>query len=315
LKKEVVKPQNKRRKKFFTEKNIFVLIVVTPMFAGYVLLTLFPNLMSFYYSLLNWDGISKSVFVGLSNYIGLFQDSFMWTALSHNFIMVIVVPTFTILISVFLADLLVNRSLKGTGFFKVLFFFPNVLSVVVLGLIFTFVFDSQYGILNAILKQMGVHNVIEWLGNEKTALPSVMAATIWIYISFYLVIITNAMSTIPKSLYEAAILDGITNTKRLFKITMPLISPVIRICAILMISTVFKSFEFVMVLTRGGPGGATNVIGNYMFGYAFGTVTAGSTSTNANFGYASAIGVLLTVILVGGKLILDRVFKDESAQY
>lgn len=312
---EFGKPQIvKKKKKFLTGNNVFLLAVVGPTFIGYSVFTLFPNLLSLYYSLLDWDGISNPIFVGFSNYVAMFKDKFLWITLYHNVIMVIVIPVFTVLISVYLADLLVNRNLKGTNFYKVLFFFPNVLSIVVLGLIFTFVYDSQYGIIDAILKAMGI-GPVQWLGNVNTALACVMAATVWIYISFYLVIIANAMSTIPKSLYESALLDGITNTQRLFKITIPLISQILQVCAILMITTVFKSFEFVMVLTRGGPGGATDIIGNYMFGYAFGSVTAGSTSTSANFGYASAIGVLLTVILVGSKLLLDKVFNDEPVQY
>lgn len=304
----------KKRKNFLTGNNVFLLAVVGPTFIGYSIFTLLPNLLSLYYSLLDWDGISNPVFVGFSNYIAMVKDKFLWITLYHNVIMVIFIPVFTILISVYLADLLVNRNLKGTNYYKVLFFFPNVLSIVVLGLIFTFVFDSQYGIIDAILKVLGI-GPVQWLGNVNTALACVIAATVWIYISFYLVIIANAMSTIPKSLYESAILDGITNTQRLFKITIPLISPILQVCAILMITTVFKSFEFVMVLTRGGPGGATDIVGNYMFGYAFGSVTSGSTSTSASFGYASTIGVLLTVILVSSKLLLDKVFNDEPVQY
>lgn len=297
-------------------KKIFILLVVGPTFLGYMLFTLYPNIMSVYYSMLEWDGISKARFVGLYNFTEMIKDRFLWRALYHNSIMILVIPIFTVIISVFIADLMVNRTYKENNFYKVLFFSPNILSVVVLALIWSFIYDGQFGLLNAILKPLGINmGNYSLLGDEKLALFALMVPLIWINVSFYMVIYMNAMRAIPKSLYESAVLEGITNTKRLFTITVPLISGVIRVSVILMVIIVFKGFEMVMILTRGGPGGATDVIGYYMFNFAFGTSNTGMGAGSTNYGYASAIGMLLFIILVSCKLIVDRFFTQETIEY
>ncbi len=308
------------KKKIFQKKQretyIFVLLVVGPTFAAFLLFTFYPNIMSLYYSLLEWDGLSKPKFVGLDNFVMMFKDTFMWNALYHNLLMAIVIPVFTILISVVLADLLVTRTFKENGFYKVLFFFPNVLSIVVLALMWSFIYDGQFGLLNSLIRVIGIDiGQFYWLGEQKFALAAVMVPLIWCNVSFYLIVFMNAMTSIPKSIYESAYLDGITNTRRLFSITLPLISGIVRIAVILMILLIFKSFELIMILTRGGPGGATDVIGYYMFSYAFASNSAGRTITVTNYGYASAIGLLLFVILVGFKVMVDKFGKEESVEF
>ncbi|MFC3768678.1 carbohydrate ABC transporter permease [Paenibacillus sp. GCM10012303] len=291
------------------QKRIFLALAITPAFGGYLLFTLYPNLMSVYYSFLNWNGITEPQFVGLQNYITLFQDKYVWRALGHNLIYMIFVPTLVILISLLLAYLLTNKSYKGTPVYKVIFFFPNVLSSVVVALLWAFVYDGSFGLLNSLLRLAGIDiGEFYWLGDTKTALWSIIPPYVWAGVGFYVVIFMNAMITIPKSLYESAILDGAKPMTRLFQITIPLIMPIIRVGALFLVLGSLKGFEHVLILTNGGPAGSTDVIGLYMFNLAFG-------SEYHNYGYASAVGMFLFVVLVLAKLLTDKYMANRSVEY
>ncbi|OUS76214.1 ABC transporter permease [Paenibacillus sp. MY03] len=296
-----------RRKQ--TQKWIFLLFAITPAFGGYLLFTLYPNLMSAYYSLLNWNGISDPVFVGFQNYVTLFQDKYVWRALFHNLIYMFFVPAFVILISLLLAYILTNKNYKGTPFYKVIFFFPNVLSSVVVALLWAFIYDGSFGLLNSMLRLVGI-NIGEyyWLGEIKTALWAIIPPYVWAGVGFYVIIFMNAMVTIPKSLYESAILEGATPMTRLVKITIPLIMPIVRVGALFLVLGSLKGFEHVLILTNGGPAGSTDVIGLYMFNLAFG-------AEYHNYGYASAVGMFLFVVLVIAKLITDKYITSQTVEY
>ncbi|WP_409340734.1 carbohydrate ABC transporter permease [Paenibacillus sp. MBLB4367] len=290
-------------------KRIFILLAVGPSFLGYLLFTLYPNIMSVYYSLLEWNGLSSAKFVGIDNYTYMLKDNFVWRALSHNLILMLTIPLLTVYISVFLAYLLNNKGYREAPFYKVLFFLPNVLAIVVVALLWRFIYDGEYGMLNAVLKMFDIDaNNFYWLGDKKTALWALLPPAIWGAVGFYIIIFMNAMKSIPASLYESAILDGAGHITRLFKITMPLINPVIRVSALFLVLATFKGFELMLIMTNGGPAGATDVIGLYMFHMAFG-------KDSHNYGYASAIGMFLFVIMVAAKLIIDKISPKEQIEF
>ncbi len=291
------------------QKAVFLIVAIVPSFLGYVLFTLYPNLMSVYYSLLQWDGLTDAVFVGLDNYLYMFKDQFVWRALYHNLIYIVVVPILTVFISLLLAYLLNNKSYKENSFYKILYFFTNVLSTVVIALLWSFIFDGSFGLLNGLLELFGMKmNDFYWLGNSKTALWALIIPMVWGAVGLYVVIFINAMSAVPKSLYEAALLEGAKSMTILFKITIPLIRNVIRVCVVFIVLGTLKGFEIIMILTNGGPEGSTDVIGLYMFNLAFGKEAH-------SYGYASAIGMLLFVILIGAKLIVDKLYPAEDLEY
>ncbi|MBP1996120.1 carbohydrate ABC transporter permease [Paenibacillus eucommiae] len=301
--------RNKWLRKTRTQRIIFLLVAITPAFGGYVLFTLYPNLLSVYYSLLKWDGISEPEFVGLDNYVRMVQDKYVWRALWHNLFYMVTVPVLVILISLVLGYLLANKGYRGTAFFKVLFFFPNILSTVVIALLWAFIYDGMFGLLNGLLRIIGIPiGNYYWLGETRTALAAIVPPYVWGSVGLYVIIFMNAMATIPKSLYEAAILEGAGHMTRLFQITLPLIMPIIRVSALFLILGSLKSFENQMILTNGGPAGSTDVIGLYMFNLAFG-------ENFHNYGYASAVGMFLFVILVAAKLIMDKFLPDRSVEY
>ncbi|BBI34095.1 carbohydrate ABC transporter permease [Cohnella abietis] len=291
------------------QRTVFLIVAIAPSLLGYLLFTLYPNLMSVYYSLLNWDGLTDAKFVGFDNYVSMVKDKFVWRALYHNLLYMIVVPALIVFISLLLAYLLNNKSYKENSIYKVIFFFTNVLSTVVVALLWSFIYDGSFGLLNGMLELFGMSmNDFYWLGDTRTAIWALVIPMVWGGVGLYVVIFINAISSIPKSLYEAAYLEGARPMSILFRITIPLIRGVIRVCVVFVILGSIKGFEIIMILTNGGPEGSTDVIGLYMFNLAFG-------KEYHNYGYASAIGMFLFVILVGAKLIIDKFYPEENVEY
>ncbi|MDF2713261.1 MAG: sugar transporter permease [Paenibacillus sp.] len=301
--------RKRRPGKAAAQKWAFVILSVGPAFGGYLLFSLYPNILSVYYSLLDWDGMSKPVFVGLDNFVALVRDKYVWRALGHNLLFMVTIPPLVVILSLTLAYLLVYKQYRGSSALKVLFFFPNVLSSVVVALLWAFVYDGRFGLLNALLETVGIRiGDFYWLGSERTAIWALIPPAVWGGVGFYIVIFMNAMTAIPKSLYEAAILEGASHTTRLFRITVPLISPVVRVGVLFLMLGTLKTMEQVLILTNGGPSGSTDVIGLYMFNLAFGT-------EYRNYGYASAVGMFLFVILIGAKLLLDKLMPNSGVEY
>lgn len=291
------------------QKWIFLILAIGPSYFGYLLFTLYPNIISLYYAFLEWDGVTKAKFIGFDNFSYMFRDHYVWRALYHNLLLMVTLPALTVIISLVLAYLLINKGYREAPVYKIIFFFPNVLSTVVVTLLWVYIYDGSNGLLNAVLRLFGYDNGgYYWMSEPKTALWLLLPPMIWGGVGFYVVIFMNAMKGIPKSMYEAAILEGASYMTRLYKITIPLINPVIRVSLLFMFLGTLKGFEIIMIMTNGGPAGSTEVIGLYMFNQAFGVSTQ-------NYGYASAIGVLLFVILVGGKLLIDKFMPNNDLEY
>lgn len=292
-----------------TQKWMFLALAIVPPFGGYLLFTLFPNLLSVYYALLDWDGLTEAEFVGLRNLTAALQDEYVWRALGHNVLFMVTVPVLVVLISLILAYLVTNKSYRENGFLKLLYFFPNVLSIVVVALLWAFIYDGTYGLLNGALRQIGIDiGNFYWLGSEKTAIWALIPPWVWGGVGLYVIIFVNAMTAIPKSLYESAIIEGAGHMTRLFRITLPLIMPVVRVSALFLVVGSLKTFELILIMTNGGPSGSTDVIGLYIFNLAFG-------KEYINYGYASAVGMILFVILVAAKLITDKLFPNRGVEY
>ncbi|QNK60861.1 sugar ABC transporter permease [Paenibacillus sp. PAMC21692] len=288
---------------------LFIIIAIAPSYIGYLLFGLYPNALGVYYSTLNWSGFNEPVYIGFNNFINMFKDEFVWRALYHNILLMLTIPFLVIVISLIIAYLLSKNSFAEYKFYKVLFFLPNVLSIIVISLLWAFIYDGSFGLLNGILKAIGINvGELYWLGEESLALWALIPPSVWSGIGLYIIIFMNAMSAVPKSMYEAAILEGASHYVRLFKITIPLIRGVVRVGVLFTILGVFKGFEMILILTNGGPAGSTDVIGLYMFNLAFG-------KGYHNYGYASAIGMFLFVILVVAKLLLDKFMPKDDVEY
>ncbi len=291
------------------QKWLFLIVAIVPSYLGYLLFTLYPNVLSFYYAFLKWDGITKAKFVGFDNFVYMFKDHYVWRALYHNLLLALTLPVLTVFISLILAFLLINRGFQEAPFYKIIFFFPNILSTVVITLLWVYIYDGPNGLLNGLLRLFGYDNGgYYWMAEPSTALWLLLPPMIWGGVGFYVIIFMNAMKGIPASMYEAAILEGASPMTRLFKITIPLLNPVIRITSLFLFLGSIKGFEIILIMTNGGPAGSTDVIGLYMFNQAFSV-------SSQNYGYASAIGMLLFVILVGGKLLIDKFMPNNDLEY
>lgn len=303
-------------KRTVAQKWIFLALAVVPSFLGYVLFTLYPNALSAYYSFLKWDGVGKKEFVGLQNYKDMYKDPFVWRDLVHNGVLMLLVPISVILISLSISYILNYKSYREGGFYKILYFFPNILSTVIITLLWSFIYNGSFGLLNYFLKAIGI-NVGEfwWLGDKRTALLALVPPMVWSGVGFYVVIFMNAMKAIPSSLYEHATLEGANHRVKLFKITIPLISGIIRVAALFLSLNALKGFELVLILTQGKPEGATDVIGLYMYGLAFGSYGGSDVTNTRMFGYASAVGMLLFSLLLIIKLIVDKIVPNDSIEY
>lgn len=292
-------------------KVVFLLIAVGPAYLGYVLFTLYPNAMSVWYSLLDWDGLSEPKFVGLHNYITMFtNDPFVWRAFKNDLILMVFKVVLTVVIALMLAYFLSYKKYSANRLYKVLYFLPNILPLAVTALIWSFIYDGDWGLLNSLLRWAGIDiGTFYWLGRESTALGALIPPSIWGGVGLYVLIYMNAMSSIPESMYEAAIIEGAGDLTRLFRITIPLIWGVVRVGIIFIALNSLRGFELVLILTNGGPRGATNVVGLHMYNMLFGP------NQQHAYGYASAIGMLLFVILVGAKLLIDTLFPNRRVEY
>ncbi|MGL4798697.1 MAG: carbohydrate ABC transporter permease [Cellulosilyticaceae bacterium] len=277
-------------KKQSTRNKIAIAISVIPALCLYALFVMYPTFNVFKTSLYQWSGLSPNkTFIGFDNFIRLFNDTKFWMALKNTVFLLVVCTAITMFLALFFAAALTQTKLKEKNFYRVLFFFPNVLSIVVIGVLFSNIYEPNTGILNSLLRGVGLDSLAQpWLGTGKTVLWAIAIAMIWQAVGYYMVMYMAGMDGISPELYEAADLDGAGKVTQFFKITIPMIWSIIRVTMVFFItSTLNMSFLFVNVMTDGGPNSQSEVLLTYMYKQAF---------TNSNFGYAMAIAVVIFIV-------------------
>lgn len=257
----------------------------------FALFFLWPFVSGFWLSFQRWDGFSDPRFIGFGNYMRLMKDGVFLLALKNSFIFVVVSIVAKNVLGLALA-LLLNRVTYMRGFIRASVFVPVTISFVAAGLLWAWIYNPVFGLLNAGLDFVGLASwKRSWLGDANVALYAVIVVDVWKWLGFHAVIYLAGLQTIPSELYEAARIDGANARRRLWHITLPLMVPVIFINTILSLSGAFvRNFDIVHVLTQGGPNHATEVVITAMVKAAF---------TNSQMGYAAAMGYALFV-LVGG---------------
>ena len=226
-------------------------------------------------------------------------------------LLIVIVTIVTFAMAIIFAAILTREKLKGQTFFRVVFYIPNILSVVVISAIFSAIYDPNQGLLNSFLNlfrgQDGVDNPILWLGSQKLVIYSIIIAMVWQAIGYYMVMYMASMANIPDSLYESASLEGAGRIKQFFSITLPLIWTNIRTTlTFFVISTINMSFLMVKAMTNGGPDGASNVFLSYMYQEAY---------TNSSYGYGMAIGVAVFLFSFALAAVLNAVTKREEIEF
>ena len=290
----------------------FIFFCLAPAVFLFAIFMIYPTIGVFRMSMYKWGGYtSEKTFVGLDNFKTLFQSDKFYQAFQNTVLLIIVVTICTFAFSLIFAAILTREKIKGQNFFRIIFYIPNILSVVVISAIFSAIYDPNQGLLNSFLNLFrgadGAENPILWLGNQNIVIYSIVIAMIWQAIGYYMVMYMASMANVPESLYESASLEGAGKIKQFFSITLPLIWTNIRTTlTFFIISTINMSFLFVKAMTNGGPDGASNVFLSYMYQEAY---------TNSSYGYGMAIGSVVFIFSFALAGILNVVTKREEIEF
>lgn len=300
-----MKKRQNRQKKAQPLPVLFICISVLPAVILTLMFTIWPTAQALYLSFTNATSLGlNNKFVALDNYIYMFHDKSFIQALINTAKLMAVVPVITIFCSLVLAFVLNQCKLKERVLYRTIFYFPNIVSLTVVGIIWSFVFHPNVGIINKILGAVGLESLQRsWLGDSKTALWCIAFTLLWQAAGYYMVMHIAAMDGISPEIYESATLDGASAWRKLVSITMPLMKDIIGITFVLALSgTINLSFVLSQVMTGGGPNGASSVLLQYMYTQGF---------VNGNFGYAMAITVFTLAISVALSM-LSRKLTDAS---
>lgn len=280
-------PAQKSRRK--QEKRILMWMAL-PAFFVYALLYLYPALSNLLYATQKWDGITKPVFTGLHNITYLVsQDDLFKKALGNNLRFMLVVVIFQTAFALLFATFLLKNS-KTNIFLRIVFFFPTILSSVSVGIIWTFLYDPNYGSITAFLKAigMGAHAPL-WLGNEKITLYSIALTQVWFHTGQMIVIYVAGLQQIPKELYEAADVDGATRWQQFKGVTWPMALPTTAVVVAYTTIQTFRAFDLIFAMTGGGPSYASEILVTQIYNNAF---------ISQKFGYASAESIILVALVL-----------------
>ena len=290
-------------------RSRFIVACVAPACILAFIFMAVPTFNVFRMSLFRWGGYSPNqTFVGLQNFITLFKDEDFFRSCRNSILLIVIVTVVTISLALLFAFILTREKIRGQNLFRIVFYIPNILSVVVISAIFSAIYDSNRGLLNSILSIFrGDAEPIYWLGDQKIVIYSLAIAMIWQAIGYYMVMYMASMSAIPEGLYESASLEGASRVKQFFSITLPLIWTNIRTTlTFFIISNINMSFLFVKAMTGGGPDGATEVFLSYMYSQAY---------TNSTYGYGMAIGVVVFSFSFALSALVNLVTKREALEF
>src|SRR5690625_593395 len=291
------------------QRYLFLAFCIIPTFIMFAIFTLYPLFNGLYYSFFDWSGSSHiKTFIGLDNYKKLLSDSIIPKTIIHDYFLVLTKVFGIMILAIFFAVALTQLKIKEAPFYRIIFFFPNIMSVVVIGILWTFIYNPSLGLVNSGLDFLGLEQFAKpWLGDEKWALPSLVLPAIWAGIGLFMLMLMGGVANVSKSFYEAAEIDGATEWQQFWKVTLPLIWPQIKISVLyIVITTLNGSFILVQVMTGGGPNNATHVMGSYLYQQAF---------VQYNFGYGATIGVMILILSLITVLILQFLMRSEKTEY
>lgn len=262
-------------------------LFLLPAIAFLCLTSFLPVLQAIYLSFTNYDFVGSPSFIGWQNYQNLWRDRTFWKVLGNTLVYLLFVVPSLVILPLALA-ILVNQKLRSIKFFRAVYYFPVIVSVVVAGIAWKWVY-AENGILNYFLSIISFQPIkIPWLTDPKTAIFGIIAVVIWRGIGYYMVIYLAGLQAIPADLYEAAAIDGSDGWQKHFDITIPLMQPYIILVSIISSISAMKIFEEVYIMSQGGPANSTKTVVYYLYDKGF---------TSLEMGYASAIGVFLFLII------------------
>lgn len=304
------KPSGSRRGSW---KKHLVHLFLLPALLFYVWFQVYPIFSAFLNSFFAWDGLRRSSFIGLENFVRLFTESpykeFFFRGLGHNIIFFIGIVLSKLVVAFILA-LFINSKIRGKEFFKMVIFMPKLLSVIVVGFLFSLILNPTYGALNTFLKFIGLEEWARpWLGSPDTALYTVILVNSWYGLGFAVLIFLAGLQAIPAEIYDAAKIDGASGLTMLWRMTVPLAMPSIMVMTILSFIGAFETFELIFAMqgSQAGPYYSTDVLATYFYRLAFGTVAGGE-----SIGLGSALAVVLFLMISSATAILLFFFRRKE---
>ncbi len=262
-----------------------------------------PTIVAIWYSLNQWPTLTKPHWSGLSNFVDLAKDSLFWSSLWNNLKLALYTLVGQVGIGYLMAFLLTSRLVKTRQFLRTVMFFPVMISTVVLSFLWTLVYNNDYGMLNVVLRAVGLGNYADaWLSDPHIVVGALAVPLIWQWFGFYMVIFMGALGTIPREITESAELDGAVGFKKAFFISIPLTYDAVVVAVLLCLSGIMKMFDTVLVMTEGGPGNSSMVLALYAYRVSFRNIQLG-------YGNTIAVGIVIVSLaitflargLLGGK--------------
>lgn len=273
---------------------------ILPNLIGFFVFTFVPIVFSLFLSLCEWNTGNTFKFVGLQNFITMFtNDKSFWTSLKNTLYYTVVTVPLCLVISLALAMLL-NKPIKGRTFFRSVFFFPYIASLVAIAVVWMALFNPDRGPVNQLLISIGIQEPPRWAASQVWAMPTIIGLTIWKGMGYYMIVFLAGLQGVNRELYEAAEIDGANKWKQFTNVTWPSITPTTFFVLMMLLTATFKSYDTMYITTQGGPGEATKVLAYHIYNSAF---------VSGKFGYASAVAMVLFVIIIFVTLVQFRVEK------
>lgn len=282
--------EKRERRKFF--------LFISPWIIGFLVFTLIPMIVSFYYSFTDWNVLTPETFVGLDNYTGLFKDKLFYQSIKVTGIYTLIMVPLNVFLSLLVAVLL-NMEGTGTSLFRAIFYFPAVLPAVVVSVLWQWILNSKYGILNDVLSKFGIEGP-RWLSDPKWAMSSMIIMGIW-GIGGGIIMYLAGLQAVPRNLYEAAKLDGAGFWARLFNITMPSMSPILLFTFLTGMIGSLQIFTPAYIMTDGGPNNSTLFYAYYLYKNGF---------SYRKMGKACAMAWLLLIVIFILSMLVLRVTRN-----
>jgi ABC-type sugar transport system permease subunit len=276
-------------RKLLLNNTMVAYYFLLPAIIGFAIFTAVPLVTSLVISLYEWNTLSSPKFVGFGNFIKIFtQDQIFWIALENTFWYAVGVVPFSIALGL-AAALLLNQKIVGIALWRTVYFLPVMTSTVAISLVWKWLYNPDVGLINVLLRGIGIQEPPTWLTSTTWALPSIIIVAIWKTIGYNMVIFLAGLQNVPKELYEAAEIDGSSKWNMFWEITLPLLQPTTFFITVISIIHSFQVFGYALIMTEGGPGVSTNTLVLYIYQQGF---------KYFNMGYASAIAWVLFIILL-----------------
>ena len=301
----------------YKHKYRVIIPFLAPAIILYLVFVIYPYVRAMYNSLTSWKGVSANQpFIGLGNYVRMVNDEFFWNALLHNLGYLVFLPIVLIALSLFLA-FMINQRIRFSKFFRVTFFFPQVISIISIGVLWSYIYHPTIGILTSLSRALGLEPFFQllgfegipvWMGDPRTVRFAIAAVVVWQATGFYMVLFLAAMEAIPQSFYEAAVIDGANRWHQFWHVTLPLLWDTMQTAMVFAGLGAFDMFAVtrVMVISGSSTGRPADVLATYLYEQAF---------EASRFGYATAIAVALFLLMLTLSVLTMRATRREAVEY